>query len=175
LIRVAIRDRARIIPTHKRADRAVAFGGDSRAKIVPRMRRVRKPVKHEHKRPRALLQIGEFQPVRVDEMNRSSHGLGTLRQESEQARTGCRPGRRCETATRPTPAGGDPGYTQCETNFRELQMWPVLGQGGHASPTESWHSLSPRDMSFEAKRFRHVAVAIPEMRVSRGIAVSPRQ
>src|SRR5271157_3185415 len=39
----------------------------------------------------------------------------------------------------------------------------------------SGHGLGPRDMSFVAKRFRHVAVAIPEVRVSRGIAVSPRQ
>src|ERR1700756_4266904 len=39
----------------------------------------------------------------------------------------------------------------------------------------SWHRLSPRDMSFEAKRFRHVAVAVPEVRVSRAIAASPRQ
>ena len=39
----------------------------------------------------------------------------------------------------------------------------------------SWHRLGPRDMSFEAKGSRHVAVAIPEVRVSRGIAVSPRQ
>jgi hypothetical protein len=30
-------------------------------------------------------------------------------------------------------------------------------------------------MSLEAKRFRHVAVAIPEVPVSRGIAASPRQ
>jgi hypothetical protein len=30
-------------------------------------------------------------------------------------------------------------------------------------------------MSFEAKRFRHVAVAIPEVCVSSGIVVSPRQ
>jgi hypothetical protein len=30
-------------------------------------------------------------------------------------------------------------------------------------------------MPFEAKRFRHVAVAIPEVRVSGGITVSPRQ
>jgi hypothetical protein len=30
-------------------------------------------------------------------------------------------------------------------------------------------------MSFEAKRSRHVAVAIPQLRVSRGIAVSTRQ
>ncbi len=30
-------------------------------------------------------------------------------------------------------------------------------------------------MPFEAKRFRHRAVAIPEVRVSPGIAVSPRQ
>jgi hypothetical protein len=30
-------------------------------------------------------------------------------------------------------------------------------------------------MPLEAKRFRHVAVAIPEVCVSRGITVSPRQ
>ena len=30
-------------------------------------------------------------------------------------------------------------------------------------------------MPFKAKRSRHVAVAIPEVRVGRGIAVSPRQ
>jgi hypothetical protein len=39
----------------------------------------------------------------------------------------------------------------------------------------SWHRLSPPDMPFVAKRSRHVAVAIPEVRVSRGIAVNPRQ
>ena len=44
-------------------------------------------------------------------------------------------------------------------------------------PTQppSWHHLGPRDMPLEAKRSRHVAVAIPEVRVSPGIAVSPRQ
>ena len=30
-------------------------------------------------------------------------------------------------------------------------------------------------MPFEAKRFRHVAVVIPEVRVSLSIAASPRQ
>src|SRR5580693_3711685 len=39
----------------------------------------------------------------------------------------------------------------------------------------SWHRLGPRDMSFEAKRSRHIAVAVPELRVSRGIAVCPCQ
>src|SRR5271163_4428166 len=29
------------------------------------------------------------------------------------------------------------------------------------------HRLSPRDMALEAKRFRHVAVAIPEVRIGR--------
>jgi hypothetical protein len=37
-----------------------------------------------------------------------------------------------------------------------------------------WHRLGPRDMTLEAKGFRHVAVAITEVSVSRGIAVSPR-
>jgi hypothetical protein len=30
----------------------------------------------------------------------------------------------------------------------------------------SRHRLGPRDMSFEAKRFRHVAVAIPELAIT---------
>jgi hypothetical protein len=30
-------------------------------------------------------------------------------------------------------------------------------------------------MPLEAKRFRHVAVAIPQLRVSRSVVVSPRQ
>ena len=39
----------------------------------------------------------------------------------------------------------------------------------------SLHFLAPGDMPLVAKRFRHVPVAIPQVRVSRGIAVSPRQ
>src|SRR6185312_14533051 len=39
----------------------------------------------------------------------------------------------------------------------------------------SWQRLGPLNMPFEAKRCRHVAVAIPQVRVSRGITVSPRQ
>ena len=38
-----------------------------------------------------------------------------------------------------------------------------------------WHHLAPPDMPLEAKRFRHVAVAIPVVRVSRSIALCPRQ
>ena len=38
----------------------------------------------------------------------------------------------------------------------------------------SRHFLGPRDMPFKANRCRHVAVAIPEVRVSRVIAVCPR-
>jgi hypothetical protein len=40
------------------------------------------------------------------------------------------------------------------------------------SKPQSWHRLGPLHMSFEAKRFRHVAVVIPEVRISRAIAVS---
>jgi hypothetical protein len=39
----------------------------------------------------------------------------------------------------------------------------------------SRHCLGPRDMPFEANRFRHVAVAIPKLRISRGAAARPRQ
>jgi len=38
----------------------------------------------------------------------------------------------------------------------------------------SRHFLAPGDMPFEAKGFRHVAVAIPEVCVSSVVAVSPR-
>jgi hypothetical protein len=37
------------------------------------------------------------------------------------------------------------------------------------------HRLGPSYMPVELKRSRHVAVAIPEVRVSRGITASPRQ
>src|ERR1700693_5028383 len=39
----------------------------------------------------------------------------------------------------------------------------------------SWHRLGPRDMPLVAKRSRHVPVAIPEVRIGRGISMSPRQ
>ena len=39
----------------------------------------------------------------------------------------------------------------------------------------SWHGVGPGDVPLEAKRCRHVAVAISELRVGGGIAVSPRQ
>ena len=44
-----------------------------------------------------------------------------------------------------------------------------------AKRRRSWHCLGPLDMPLEAKGFRHVAVAIPQVRVGPGIAVSPRQ
>ena len=43
------------------------------------------------------------------------------------------------------------------------------------SPPRSWHRLGPVDMPFEAKRFRHVAVAIPIVAIRGVVAVSPRQ
>jgi hypothetical protein len=49
------------------------------------------------------------------------------------------------------------------------------GRTRTADRPPSWHRLGPRNMPLEAKRFRHVAVAIPQVCVSRGIAVSPRQ
>src|ERR1700751_4537851 len=55
---------------------------------------------------------------------------------------------------------------------------PIFGDVPASRSTKrrpSWHCLGPRDMSLVAKRFRHVAVPIPEIRVSRVIAVSPRQ
>jgi hypothetical protein len=53
---------------------------------------------------------------------------------------------------------------------RLKHVFPVTGP----IQLPSRHRLGPRDMPFEAKCFRHVAVVIPEVRVSRGVAVSPR-
>ena len=58
--------------------------------------------------------------------------------------------------------------------------WLVLGLGlavAACAPTvpRSCHRLGPGDMPLEAERFRHVTVAIPQVRVGRGIALSPRQ
>jgi acyl-CoA synthetase (AMP-forming)/AMP-acid ligase II len=39
----------------------------------------------------------------------------------------------------------------------------------------SRHRLGPRDMTLEAKRSRHVTVGIPKLRITRVVAVSPRQ
>jgi hypothetical protein len=55
----------------------------------------------------------------------------------------------------------------------------LVAQHGSQRPAmaipSSRHRLGPRDMSLEAKRSRHVAVAIPEIRISRVIAVRLRQ
>src|ERR1700749_2813677 len=55
----------------------------------------------------------------------------------------------------------------------------LLAQQGSQRPPmaipSSLHWVGPLDMSFEAKRSRRVAVAIPQVRVSGRIAVSPRQ
>jgi hypothetical protein len=60
-----------------------------------------------------------------------------------------------------------------ETAPREY--WPLLPLA--RSPTDRcpWHRLGPLHMSVVAKRCRQGAVAVPEARMSRGIAISPRQ
>src|SRR5277367_3034700 len=52
-----------------------------------------------------------------------------------------------------------------------VRIWLARGT---ARPS-LWHRLGPRHVPLEAERCRHVAVAIPEVCVSRGIAVSPSQ
>jgi hypothetical protein len=52
---------------------------------------------------------------------------------------------------------------------------PPAASLGAQDDRPSRHCLGPRDMPLEAKRFRHVAVAIPEVAIAGGIAVSPRQ
>ena len=52
---------------------------------------------------------------------------------------------------------------------------PSPASGRHSARSRdasSWHRIGPRDMPLEAKRFRRVAAVVPEVRVSRGIAVS---
>jgi hypothetical protein len=74
-----------------------------------------------------------------------------------------------EDATTPTPALADLLVTGSEGGLcTDVAIWSTR------QPL-SWHSLGPRDMPLVAKRFRRVAVAIPEVRVSCGIAVRPRQ
>ncbi len=48
---------------------------------------------------------------------------------------------------------------------------PRCGLGQYQHPTPSWHRLGPGDMSFEAKRFRHVAVAIPIVAIGSVVAL----
>ena len=63
-----------------------------------------------------------------------------------------------------------------EINWRTWRLAEAQFRTAHKpSPARSRHRLGPRDMPLEAKCSRHVAVAIPEVRVSRGIAMSPRQ
>ena len=49
-------------------------------------------------------------------------------------------------------------------------FWDKMGLPADRSPSR--RRPSPSDMTFEAKRSRHIAVAIAEIRVKRGIAVS---
>jgi hypothetical protein len=53
--------------------------------------------------------------------------------------------------------------------------WVEISKSRSPLRPPSWHRLGPRDMPFETKGSRHVAVAIPEVPVSCGIAVSLRQ
>ena len=62
--------------------------------------------------------------------------------------------------------GAEPHGAVAALLLRRVLGGPLPGQH---------HRLGPRDVPLEAKRCRHVAVAIPQVRVSRGIAVSPRQ
>jgi len=63
--------------------------------------------------------------------------------------------------------------SECEKYRKVLQKVSCDGQWMARPP--SWHRLGPRDMPLEAMRFRHVAVAIPEIGVGHHVAASPRQ
>ena len=83
-------------------------------------------------------------------------------------RTGPEPARRCST-------GLDTGGW-CKIRLAARRPSPTSGRHSASSwDASSCHRIGPRDMPLEAKLRGHRAVAIPEVRVSRGIAVSPRQ
>jgi hypothetical protein len=70
----------------------------------------------------------------------------------------------CESPSWAAPTGG-----RCIDFPREAP----INRGTETSPSR--HRLGPRDMPFKLKRFRHVAVAIPEVRVTCRVAASPRR
>jgi hypothetical protein len=61
----------------------------------------------------------------------------------------------------------------CRIDEQRLRVATRLFRDKLAGPLDCqvpWHGLSPGDMPFEAKRSRHVAVAIPEVCISGGVA-----
>jgi hypothetical protein len=72
--------------------------------------------------------------------------------------------------------GNEQGELQWRPSSRSARITLTIVAPRAEAPTEpvSRHRLGPRGMSFEAKRSRHVAVAISEIPVRRGIAVSLR-
>ena len=74
--------------------------------------------------------------------------------------------------------GVPPPYRSCLAAYFQLasiSLRQVVGRVFARLRPWSWHRFGPCDMPFEAKRFRHVAVAIPQVHVGRAIAVSARQ
>jgi hypothetical protein len=71
-----------------------------------------------------------------------------------------------------------PLWTTCALQRPRLGYNPANTRcGGQGLPDRPplWHRLGPRDMALEAKRSRHVAVAIPAFAIAGIIAVSLRQ
>ena len=88
-------------PAHERTDRAVSLGGDSRAKRSSQVWAVSgNPCSIRTNGPLLVLEEGEFQSVRVDVLDRISHGSGTLRQSARL---------RANMVTAATAASGRPG------------------------------------------------------------------
>ena len=59
--------------------------------------------------------------------------------------------------------------------FETLVCRLFRDRGSPPTPPSSWRRLGPRDMPLEAKRSRHVAVAIPVVAVASLVTVNPRQ
>jgi hypothetical protein len=74
-------------------------------------------------------------------------------------------------ASRSTGPGNSAPRSRCKTWRLAEAQFPAAHK---PSPARLWHRLGPDDMAFEAKRFRHVAVAIPEVAILGLVAVSAR-
>ena len=85
-----------------------------------------------------------------------------------------RKGETMSTAAMASYAYDQIDQARTELNAVSMRRLPRSKRGWHNGPP-SWHRLGPLHMSFEAKRFRHGAVAIPIVAVGRVVAAGPRQ
>jgi hypothetical protein len=77
------------------------------------------------------------------------------------------------------PLVGDVRHIAAPSSIRSFETLVTRlfrgASGSHRPRPPSWHRLGPLHVPLEAKRSRHVAVAIPQLHITRGVAVSPRE